>query len=263
MFFEKVIISCLDREITPGGANGTFPTWIEIIHALARVSRFCGRQDPNLDWNVLKHSLAVAILSGKFIPGILHDWSEMFTNDTPTPFKTDEQRAFEKACYIKMGHHLADLWPGFSADKFINARYKPADSIMLDIESRRVINCTDDHYEKYFRYDEEKYKVKFDKDRVYRLYEHLLDIPTKFIERALTALMNQLTEKFSNDGYDHELVLATTHNFLDIFDMEKAVAFKISPPTKHKLVKYKHEILAPGVEVWHFPYEGPSSEKKS
>lgn len=219
---ENFIISCYDREVTPkpNGDNGSFPNWTEIFWALGRVNRFCGRQNRNIDWNVLKHSLCVALLSGDFIPGLLHDWPEMFTNDTPTPFKTEAQRLFEKECYILMGMELKKKIPTFPYQAFLNSNYKPADSIMVDYEATKICNFPERIHSKYFKYNPETYNGKiFSVGEVSSVFNNVYQLPSEIIEQTCTIFMENICHEFYRNPYDQKIVDDMAENLLDTFNL--------------------------------------------
>jgi hypothetical protein len=245
---SKLSVSCEGRLIDPLGSDENFPSWNEMFHGLMNLKRFCGQQkDIRLDWNVLKHCLAVALLCDDFIVGLLHDYMEMFTNDTPTPYKTEQQREFEKKCYIRMSQFLEDNWLGFSGENFLDTKYKHADAIMLDIEAIHVIESPEDLHKEIFKYDKRKYKVDYDKDKVERLYKTLVNIPSEQVFLALRTLMEELSILFKDREYDKKIVDKVTANFVDLFDIEKVVRNRFreldlnkpieAPPT----VSYKRE----------------------
>jgi len=221
---RELSVSCDGRLINPLGPDEYFPNWNEMFHGLMNLKRFCGQQkDINLDWNVLKHCLAVALLCDDFIVGLLHDFMEMFTNDTPTPYKTEQQREFEKKCYVRMSQFLEDNWMGFSAEEFLRTEYKHADAIMLDIEATHVIEAPENLHEKIFAYNSRKYKIEYDKEKVERLYKRLVNIPSTQIFLALRTLMEELSILFKDRPYDKKIVDRVTANFLDLFDVDKLV----------------------------------------
>lgn len=221
-------VTCMGRFIS--ALEGDFPSWREIYHSMRGLRRFCGQQiDFCLDWNVLKHSWAVAILCKNIIVGIFHDYPEMFTGDIPTPYKTPEIRAFEKQCHKRLGAYLTCIWPKFDESEFLKYPYKPADSIMLDIEAIHVIKAPEHYHKKYFLYNKNKYGgIDFDKTVVTQLYHDLVAIPSDSLYKYTVALLDEITDRFQRTGYDYKLVETLTDDFFDYFDFEKMTRERMS-----------------------------------
>lgn len=84
----------------------TPPTVAEVARGLSTIPRWTARtilDRVGYRWSVLQHSLvcgAVASWSGNPVLqayALLHDAEEMLVNDTPAPYKTDEQRELGRA----------------------------------------------------------------------------------------------------------------------------------------------------------------------
>ena len=214
-------ISCKGRLIGPNHA--CFPDWDETIHASANLRRFSGHQaDPSLDWNLLKHNVAVGILCGEFVPGNSHDQVEILTNDTPTPYKTPQQRQFEKDFTKIQAEYFEKVWPGYKKEYILESKYKPADAMMMDVESEFVIKCPP-KYKKIFKYDEKKYGVKFDRKKVVELFHELEAIPTDILARGLKTYMKEFANYCQRYNYSAEMEERTSRDFLDIFNVEHIV----------------------------------------
>lgn len=153
---ESQLYSRSGRMIGP--KNGAFPGLREMFYPLSNFARFSGQAERPAVWNGLKHSVCVAMLLAKshdvigFIKGLFHDTGEMwFGGDPPTPFKPMAYTEVERFFSRRLAQQLLAIWSGFNVEAHINCNYKPADRLMLDVESRLSLKVDTDHYLTEFR----------------------------------------------------------------------------------------------------------------
>lgn len=125
-----------------------FPSFREMFYGLSNIPRFGGQAEAPAQWNVLKHSACVALLCGKrgsmpFIRGMFHDYPEMWIGDVPTPFKTDEIRAFEEACMLHLAGQMERAWSGFNAAAYVETEFFEEDRTMLAVEAAMSLKVDD------------------------------------------------------------------------------------------------------------------------
>jgi hypothetical protein len=140
-----------------GPKNGCFPSFREIFYGLSNLPRFAGQGERPRYWNVLKHSVCVALLMGKigaaaFIAGLFHDQAENWVGDVPTTFKPPIIRDFERNCQRLLLTQFTQNWRGFDPGAHVAHDYKHADMIMLDVESRLSLRPDHETYLQKFHY---------------------------------------------------------------------------------------------------------------
>jgi len=116
-----------------------FPTWDipAMAHALGQLARYNGHADKF--YSVAEHSVLVSLLMeelklGDPLEGLLHDGTEAFLSDIPSPFKhrLPDWRAIEKRLDWQMREHF-----GLSPTK--TAGCVKADWLALFIEAMQVV----------------------------------------------------------------------------------------------------------------------------
>lgn len=107
------MITASNTDVWPNGSGRPegVPTIEDIGQGLGRIPRFAGQIH---EWYpVLAHVLTVAaILPEQYgIYGLLHDAPEAIMNDTPTPWKSREQKKLEHTLYERIARYYGVVWP--------------------------------------------------------------------------------------------------------------------------------------------------------
>ena len=113
----------------------------DIAHSLSQQVRFTGHT--RLPLTIAEHSLNVSYLCPKEhqLAGLLHDASETYLVDLPSPIKHDPEMGIFVLAEDRLQHAIAtafDIPFGFSSHVHI------ADKLALGIEARDLMNVADD-----------------------------------------------------------------------------------------------------------------------